>query len=51
MVQQRAAIYARFSSDKQTEASIDAQVHACEAYAEAHGFRVIRLYAYEGVSG
>ena len=51
MTQQRAAIYARFSSDKQTEASIDAQVRACEAYAEAHGFRVIRVYADEGVSG
>ena len=51
MTQKRAAIYARFSSDKQTEASIDAQVRACEAYAEAHGLRIIRVYADEGVSG
>ena len=30
-----AVIYARFSSDKQDEASIDAQARACDALAEA----------------
>ena len=29
-----AVIYARFSSDKQTENSIEAQVRACEDYAD-----------------
>ena len=30
----RAVIYARFSSEKQTENSIDAQLRACKEYAE-----------------
>lgn len=47
----RAAIYARFSSAKQDEASIDAQVRACREYAEAHGLTVVRVYADEAISG
>ena len=35
-----AVIYARFSSDKQTENSIEAQVRACEDYAEIHGYTI-----------
>ncbi len=46
-----AVIYARFSSDKQTEDSIEAQVRACREYAAAHGFSVIDVYADEAVSG
>ena len=31
-----AVIYARFSSDKQTEDSIEAQIRACQEYAARH---------------
>lgn len=46
-----AAIYARFSSAKQDEASIDAQVRACREYAAAKGYTVIKVYADEAISG
>lgn len=46
-----AVIYARYSSDNQREESIDAQVRACRQYAEAHGFRVLKVYADEAISG
>lgn len=48
---QNAVIYARFSSDRQTEASIDAQVRACKEYAAAHGLKIIGVYADEAISG
>ena len=47
----RAAIYARFSSDRQTEESIVAQVRACREYAEKRGLDVIKVYADEAISG
>lgn len=47
----RAVIYARYSSDKQTDASIDAQVRACTDYAKQHNFRLVGEYADEAVSG
>lgn len=47
----KAVIYARFSSDKQDEASIDAQVRACREYAAGKGLTVIDTYADEAVSG
>lgn len=47
----KAAIYARFSSDRQTEESIAAQVRACTEYAEKHGMEVIHIYADEAISG
>lgn len=46
-----AVIYARFSSDKQNEESIDAQVRACREYAAAHGLNVTEVYADEAISG
>lgn len=46
-----AVIYARFSSDKQTEDSIEAQVRACREYAAAHGMNVADIYADEAISG
>lgn len=46
-----AAIYARFSSEKQTEESIEAQVRACRDYAAAHGLPVKEIYADEAISG
>ena len=47
----KAVIYARFSSDKQDEASIDAQVRACREYAAAKDFTILEVYADEAVSG
>lgn len=46
-----AVIYARFSSDRQTEASIDAQVRACTEYADRHNMLVTKIYKDEAVSG
>ncbi len=48
---ENAVIYARYSSDKQTEESIEAQVRACREYAERHGLYVKNVYADEAVSG
>lgn len=47
----KAVIYARYSSDKQDEASIDAQVRACREYAVGKGMAVMEVYADEAVSG
>lgn len=46
-----AVIYARYSSDKQTEMSIAAQVRACNEYAMSHGINVLKVYSDEAVSG
>lgn len=46
-----AVIYARYSSDRQTEDSIEAQRRACVAYAAAHGLSVVAEYVDEAVSG
>ena len=46
-----AVIYARFSSDKQTEDSIEAQRRACEAYAATKGLSIVGEYVDEAISG
>ena len=46
-----AVIYARYSSDMQSETSIDAQVRACREYAAQHDLNIINIYADEAVSG
>ena len=46
-----AVIYARYSSDKQNEESIEAQVRACTEYAEKHGYRIAATYTDEAISG
>ncbi len=48
---EQAVIYARYSSDKQTEMSIDAQVRACREYATSRGYNIVRVYQDEAVSG
>ena len=40
----KAVIYARFSSDKQREESIDGQIRECTAYAESQNLEVIGAY-------
>ena len=47
----RAAIYARFSSHKQHEESIETQVEACRRKADEMGAKVVALYADRGISG
>lgn len=47
----RCVIYARFSSDRQNEESITAQVRACTEYAEKHGMEISHVYADEAISG
>lgn len=46
-----AYIYARFSSENQSELSIEAQIRACLEYAERHDLTVLEVYADEAVSG
>ncbi|MBS0379021.1 MAG: recombinase family protein [Proteobacteria bacterium] len=48
---QRVALYARFSTDKQSAESADDQFRACEAYCEKQGWRVTHRYADPGISG
>ena len=47
----RAVIYARYSSDKQREESIDAQVRACKDYCIRKHYLVTKVYADEAKSG
>ena len=47
----RAAIYARFSTDMQRDASIDDQVRTCRARAAREGLEVVEVYADYAVSG
>lgn len=39
----RAAIYARYSSENQSEKSIDDQIRVCKNYIEEHGMTVSEL--------
>lgn len=39
-----AVIYARFSSDRQREESIEGQIRECQEYAKKNGIRVIDTY-------
>jgi DNA invertase Pin-like site-specific DNA recombinase len=47
----RAAIYARYSSDLQRDASIDDQVRLCRARITREGFTLTEVYADHGISG
>jgi DNA invertase Pin-like site-specific DNA recombinase len=47
----KAIIYARFSSDKQRESSIEDQANICKVFAEREGFQVLAVYTDEGISG
>lgn len=46
-----AVIYARFSSDKQTEASIDGQLRVCREYAERNGIIIAGTYIDRAMTG
>ena len=47
----RAAIYARFSSDLQRDASIEDQIRSCREYAARQGLKVVEAYSDRAVSG
>lgn len=47
----RAALYARFSTDKQRDASIEDQFYECERAAEAARLRVVARFEDKGFSG
>lgn len=46
-----AVIYARYSSDKQTEQSIDGQLRYCTEYAKRNGYNIIHAYIDRAMSG
>ncbi|MDH3660463.1 MAG: recombinase family protein [Alphaproteobacteria bacterium] len=47
----RVAIYARYSSDHQRDASIEDQIAVCRRYAERQGWTVVDWYADRAISG
>ncbi len=51
MTSMRAAIYARYSSDKQSERSIDDQIALCRAFCERDGLNVVAVYDDRATSG
>lgn len=46
-----AVIYARYSSDRQTEQSIEGQVHVCNDYAERNGILIVGHYIDRATTG
>lgn len=47
----KAAIYSRFSMDRQNESSIADQVRVCTEYADSHGWQVVERFEDQGISG
>ncbi len=47
----KAAIYARYSSDNQREASIEDQFRLCREYAQRQGWQVVESYSDQAISG
>ena len=47
----RAALYARFSTDRQSEASVEDQFRVCERLADREGFEVVQRFEDRGISG
>ena len=46
-----AVIYARYSSDSQTEQSIDGQLRVCEEYAQRNDFVILNTYIDRAMTG
>ena len=46
-----AVIYARYSSSKQNDESIEQQVAVCQTYATEHGYKVMQVYSDRAVTG
>ena len=47
----RVAIYARYSTDMQSAASVEDQIRICRARAETEGWTVVECYSDEAISG
>jgi hypothetical protein len=47
----RAAVYVRFSSANQREASIDDQIEVCRRYISQHGWPEVAVYEDRAISG
>ena len=47
----KVALYARYSSDAQRDASIADQLRICRAHAERHGWHIVEEYTDHAVSG
>ena len=49
----RCAAYARYSSDRQSHASIEDQLRMCRDFADRHGWELLEEYIYldEAISG
>ena len=46
-----AVIYARYSSDSQTEQSIDGQLRVCEEYAKKNNILIVQTYIDRAMTG
>lgn len=46
-----AAIYARYSSDSQSEQSIDGQLRVCNEYAKSHDITIVNTYIDRAMTG
>ena len=46
----KAVIYARFSSEKQNEQSVDGQIRECKIFAERKGMKITNSYIDRGIS-
>ena len=47
----RVAVYARFSCDKQRDASIEDQIYEAERYCERNGYEIVKVYPDYAISG
>jgi DNA invertase Pin-like site-specific DNA recombinase len=47
----RVAVYARYSSDHQREASIEDQIEVCRRYVERLGWTIAEVYADQALNG
>ncbi len=50
-IYKKAAIYARYSSDSQTEQSIEGQLHVCEDYAKSNDILILDTYIDRAMTG
>ena len=46
-----AVIYARYSSDRQTEQSIEGQLHVCQDYAKRNDILIVKNYIDRAMTG
>ena len=47
----KAVIYARYSSDSQTEQSIDGQLRVCKEFAEREDYKIVETYIDRAMTG